>query len=127
MRYITAEEIFAINSRLVIADGQQPGVKDADILQKIIAVPQANFYENSLHETMANKTGFLLAAIIKGKPFSSHNLQTAAVSVATLADLNDYELTFSSAEFTDLVNRVDQEEVPETELFDIFNHHLKEK
>ncbi|MTV81567.1 hypothetical protein [Secundilactobacillus folii] len=126
MRYITADELIAINSRLVIDAGQQPGINNADLLNKIIAVPQANFYDRNLREMVANKTGFLFASIISGKPFSSYNLQTAAIAVSTLADLNDYELTFSNAEFTDLVNRVDQDQVPETELFNIFNDHLKE-
>lgn len=127
MRYITADELIAINSRIVIDAGLQPGLNNADLLDKIIAVPQANFYDRNLHEMVANKTGFLLASLIEGKPFTSHNLQTAAVAVAALADLNEYELTFSNAELVDLINRVDKVEVPETELFGIFNSHLKAK
>lgn len=127
MRYITADELIAINSRLVIKNGQQPGLNKADQLDKIIAVPQANFYDRNLHEMVANKTGFLLAAIISGKPFVSQNLQTAATAVAALADLNGYELTFTDDEFVALVKQVDAGKFEETELFDIFNKHLKAK
>lgn len=127
MRYITGDELIAINSQLVIADGEQPGVNNAEQLDKIIAVPQANFYDRNLHESVANKTGFLLAAIINGKPFVSHNLQTAIIAVAALAHLNDYELTFTNDEIVNIVHRVDQHAIRETELFDMFTTHLKQR
>ena len=83
MRYLTADELVAINSRLVLNNGQQPGINNVDQLDKIIAVPQSTFYDQSLREMVANKTGFLLEAIISGKPFLSMNLQTAMIAVAT--------------------------------------------
>lgn len=127
MRYLTADELVAINSRLAIRGGQQPGINHSEQLDKVIAVPQSNAYDQSLREMVANKTGFLLDAIISGKPFVNMNLQTAAIAVATLADLNDYELTFTNDELVELVNRVDANEVEATELFTIFNGHLKQK
>lgn len=127
MRYLTADELVAINSRLAIRVGKQPGIKNVDQLDKIIAVPQSNAYDQSLHEMVANKTGFLLDAIISGKPFVNMNLQTAAIAVASLADLNDYELTFTDDELVALVNRDNNKEVEATELFTIFNNHLKQK
>lgn len=127
MRYLTADELVAINSRLSIRARKQPGIKNADQLDKIIAVPQSNFYDQSLHEMVANKTGFLMDAIISGKPFVNMNLQTAAVAVAALADLNDYQLTFTDDELINLVDRVNAQEVGATDLFVIFNGHLKQK
>ncbi|MFC6253746.1 type II toxin-antitoxin system death-on-curing family toxin [Secundilactobacillus hailunensis] len=127
MRYLTADELVAINSRLVLNDSQQPGVNNIDQLDKIIAVPQSTFYDQSLREMVANKTGFLMESIISGKPFLSMNLQTAMIAVATLADLNDYHLTFTNDEFVDLVNRVNQNNLEATDLFGIFNSHLKQK
>lgn len=127
MRYLTADELVAINSRLSIRARKQPGIKNADQLDKIIAVPQSNFYDQSLHEMVANKTGFLMDAIISGKPFVNMNLQTAAVAVAALADLNDYQLTFTDDELITLVGRVNDQEVGATDLFGIFNGHLKQK
>lgn len=127
MRYLTADELVAINSRLAIRDGQQPGIKNSEQLDKVIAVPQSNAYDQNLREMVANKTGFLMNAIISGKPFLNMNLQTAAIAVATLADLNDYELTFTNEELTDLVGRVNHAQVTATDLFSIFNSHLKQK
>jgi hypothetical protein len=48
MRYLTADELVAINSRLVLNNGQQPGINNVDQLDKIIAVPQSTFYDQSL-------------------------------------------------------------------------------
>lgn len=127
MRYLTADELVAINSRLAIRDGQQPGINNSEQLDKVIAVPQSNAYDQNLREMVANKTGFLMDSIISGKPFLNMNLQTAAIAAATLADLNDYELTFTNDELTNLVNQVDHSQVEATDLFSIFNSHLKQK
>lgn len=127
MRYLTADELIAINSRLAIRAGQQPGINNSEQLGKVIAVPQSNAYDQNLREMVANKTGFLMEAIIDGKPFVNMNLQTAAIAVATLADLNDYELTFTNDELVNLVDRVNKDQVEATDLFVIFNGHLKQK
>ncbi|GAA3618864.1 hypothetical protein [Secundilactobacillus similis] len=130
MRYLTADELVAINSHLALKEGKQPGIAKAEQLNKIIAVPQANFYDHSLREMVANKTGFLLAAIISGKPFSTNNLQTAVIAVAALADLNDYELTFSTSQLADLaveLEHTDSEAIDYDRLFKLFDANLKMK
>ena len=128
MRYLTSYELIAINARIDIHQKQQPGLAKAEQLNRVIAIPQADFYENSLREAVSNKTGYLFASIVRGKPFVDNNYQTAIIEVAELANLNDYELTFSSQEMVDLAKKIDQTKNAELDygpLFKLFNEHLK--
>ena len=92
MRYLTAEQVLFIHSRLIDETGGSHGVRDLGLLQSAVSRPKATFGSENLYPDICHKAAALMESIIKNHPFIDGNKRTAITSAGIFLQKNGYLL-----------------------------------
>ncbi len=92
MRYLTAEQVLFIHSRLIDETGGSHGVRDLGLLQSAVSRPKATFGSENLYPDICHKAAALMESIIKNHPFIDGNKRTAITSAGIFLQINGYYL-----------------------------------
>ena len=98
MRYLTAEQVLFINSRLIDKTGGAHGIRDLGLLQSAVARPMATFGGKELYPDIFRKAAALMESIIKNHPFIDGNKRTAITSVGIFLERNGVALKTTQKE-----------------------------
>jgi death on curing protein len=97
VRYLTADEVWAMNSDLQQQEGAGAILLDRGALESAIMRPQmAAHYEQA---DLATQAAILIAGIALAHPFLDANKRTALAAGATFLELNGYEVDSAGDEF----------------------------
>ena len=99
MKYLTAEQVLFIHSRLIDEIGGIHGIRDLGLLQSAVSRPQATFGRKELYRDVFHKAAALKESIIKNHPFVDGNKRTAITSASIFLLRNGYSLETSQKEF----------------------------
>lgn len=99
MRYLAAEQVLFIHSRLIDETGGIHGIRDLGLLQSAVSRPQATFGGKELYRDVFHKAAALMESIIKNHPFIDGNKRTAITSASIFLLRNSYFLETSQKEF----------------------------
>lgn len=102
MRYLTATELIALNTRILLEHHQEPVIRNAAGLESISALPQQSFFETDAYPTLDRKLGIVFIKIINLHPFADGNKRTAVAALWTMTGLNGYHLTFTNEELVQI-------------------------
>jgi death-on-curing protein len=86
--YPTLDEVLALHAGSVTAFGGEPGVRDLGLLESALAMPQASFGGQDLHETLHEKAAAYLYHIVKNHPFVDGNKRAGFLVTALFLELN---------------------------------------
>jgi death-on-curing protein len=103
VKYLTAEQVLYIHSRLVAEVGGSHGIRDLGLLESAVARPQAAFEGKSL---------------IGNHPFVDGNKRTGISAAVLFLRVNGYRLTVSNSDLEAQTMRVVTEDMPVEELAD---------
>ncbi len=92
MRYLTAEQVLFIHSRLIDETGGSHGVRDLGLLQSAVSRPKTTFGSENLYPDICHKAAALMESIIKNHPFIDGNKRTAITSAGIFLQINGYYL-----------------------------------
>lgn len=92
MKYLTAEQVLFIHSRLIDETGGSHEIEDVGPLRSAVARPRATFERKALYPDIFHKTAALMESLIKNHPFVDGNKRTAITSSALFLNLNGYIL-----------------------------------
>ena len=92
MRYLTAEQVLFIHSRLIDETGGSHGVRDLGLLQSAVSRPKATFGSENLYPDICHKAAALMESIIKNHLFIDGNKRTAITSAGIFLQINGYYL-----------------------------------
>lgn len=92
MKYLSIDEVVAIQFELIKQFGGSAGVHDFGLLHSAIERPKATFGGEDLYPTVFEKAAALLHSLILNHPFIDGNKRTAYVSTARFLQINGYEL-----------------------------------
>jgi death-on-curing protein len=95
VRYLTAEQLLFIHSRIIDETGGSHGVRDVGLLKSAIARPRATFGGNDLYPDILQKAAALMDSVVNNHPFLDGNIRTAVTAVGMFLQLNDFHLTAS--------------------------------
>jgi len=123
-RFVTKREAFAIHNDAIEEFGVSFGVRDERLLESALAQPQADFFGELLHPTIADQAAAYLYHIAKNHPFIDGNKRTAFGVMSAFLLMNGYELNFSDREAYDVVIRVAKGELEKAELSELLRAHL---
>ncbi|MBA4348731.1 MAG: type II toxin-antitoxin system death-on-curing family toxin [Thermodesulfovibrio sp.] len=98
MRYLTAEQILFIHSRLIDETGGIHGIRDVTLLLSAVSRPKATFEKKGLYPDIFHKTAVLMESLIKNHPFVDGNKRTAITSAGIFLQRNGYYLNASQLE-----------------------------
>lgn len=101
MKYLTAEQVLFIHSRLIDETGGSHGIRDVGLLQSAIAKPMATFGGEDLYSDIFQKAAALMESLIKNHPFIDGNKRTAISSTGIFLRINGYSLETSQKELED--------------------------
>jgi death-on-curing protein len=101
VKYLTAEQVLFIHSRLIDETGGSHGIRDVGLLQSAIAKPMATFGGEDLYSDIFQKAAALMESLIKNHPFIDGNKRTAISSTGIFLRINGYSLETSQKELED--------------------------
>lgn len=104
MRYLTANELAAMNQRIINLAGVGTfGIADANGLDAIAKQPSAAFFGREAYPTLWLKAAFMLQKITKKHVFFDGNKRTAYMATVYFLDMNGYSLVISEQDGQDLM------------------------
>lgn len=98
MKYLTAEQVLFIHSRLIDETGGSHGIRDIGLLQSAVSRPMATFGGEDLYPDIFHKVAALMESLIKNHPFIDGNKRTAISSTGIFLRMNGYSLETSQKE-----------------------------
>ncbi len=90
MKYLSAEQVLFIHSRLIDTTGGSHGVRDIGLLLSAVERPKATFEGKDLYEDVFRKTAALMESLTNNHPFIDGNKRTAITSSALFLQFNGY-------------------------------------
>jgi len=93
MRYLTAEQVLFIHSRLITETGGMHGVRDLSMLESAIARPAASFDDKDLYPDLFGKAASLMESLINNHPFVDGNKRTGISAAALFLRINGFKIT----------------------------------
>jgi len=118
MKYLTAEQVLFIHSRLIEETGGSHGVRDLGLLESAVARPQATFDGEDLHPDLFVKAAALLHALIQNHPFVDGNKRTGTVAAGLFLEINGYSLNTKNKELESFALRVAISKISLSEIAD---------
>ena len=94
MRYLAAEEILVIHSKIVEKTGGAHGVRDVGLLASSASRPQMEFGGKELYKGLFAKAGAYIDSLAKHHVFIDGNKRTALSVAGVFLALNGYQTTF---------------------------------
>ena len=95
MKYLSAEQVLFIHSRLIDTTGGAHGVRDTGLLLSAVNRPKATFEGKDLYNDVFHKAAALMESLTNNHPFVDGNKRTAITSAALFFRSNGYHLNTS--------------------------------
>lgn len=93
MKYLTAEEILVLHSRIIEETGGLHGVRDSGLLSSAVERPKGRFGGRELYLGVFEKATVYTEAIAQHHVFVDGNKRTALAVAARFLFINDYEFS----------------------------------
>lgn len=95
MRYLSAEQVLFIHSRLIDTTGGLHGVRDTGLLLSAVERAKATFEGKDLYKDIFHKAAAVMESLTNNHPFIDGNKRTAITSTALFLRFNGYLLNTS--------------------------------
>ena len=125
MKYLTAEQVLFIHSRLIDETGGSHGIRDTSLLLSAIERPKSGFGDTELYPDIFAKSAALMESLIKNHPFIDGNKRTAITSSAIFLQVNGHNLKASQEEFERFTLKMAVEKVSLKDTAKWFREHTK--
>ncbi|MBA2878584.1 death-on-curing protein [Anoxybacillus kamchatkensis] len=105
MRYLTVEEIIAINFFIIekYSPREMKGVKEQSLLESAVYRPQQSVFGEDAYPTIFEKVAALFESLAKNHCFHNANKRTAFVALIQFLKYNDYRLVMPQDEAIEFV------------------------
>ncbi len=90
--FLDVDDVLAIHDEALAAFGGSAGVRDAGLLASAVAMPQASFGGELLHEDLLAMAAAYAFNIAQNQPFIDGNKRTAILAAIVFLDLNSVEI-----------------------------------
>jgi death-on-curing protein len=101
--FLTLEEVLALHDDQLHRYGGARGVRDLGLLSSALAMPQATFGGELLHQSLFEMAAAYLFHLARNHPFVDGNKRTALAAALVFLWMNDQEIDAGEDELTDLV------------------------
>lgn len=124
-RFLTYDEVVAINEDQVRRYGGLSGVRDEGLLLSALAMPQAGFGSQYVHEDLFAMAAAYLFHIVKNHPFVDGNKRVGAVSARIFLLLNGVVVDMPEDTIYDLVIATAEGRADKTAIAQAFRAHSR--
>ena len=88
VRFLSVENVRRIHADTIAHEGGSAGVRDLGLLESAVAMPQASFGGEYLHESLPSMAAAYLYHLCQNHPFVDGNKRAAAFSCVLFLSLN---------------------------------------
>lgn len=113
-------QIVAIHQDQLDRYGGERGLRDIELLNSAIAMPQAGFGDEYLHKGVFEMAAAYLFHIVKNHAFLDGNKRTGTAAALVFLELHGYKVPVSDDELVDLTLRVVNNEIGKPEVAEFF-------
>ncbi len=125
--FVDKADVLAIHARQIEKFGGMAGIRDEGLLDSALAQPQATFFGELLHPTIAEQAAAYLYHLAQNHPFLDGNKRTAFATMIAFLSINGYDLDLTQEEAFDLLMRVARGRISKEEVAVFIREHLKER
>ena len=124
--FLTTDEITAIHQDQIERHGGSLGIRDEGLLESAVAMPQASFAGQRLHETIPAIAAAYLFHLVQNHAFIDGNKRVGAASAIVFLKMNGYEVTADEKEFEELVLAVAAGQLDKTAIFQFLERNVRQ-
>ncbi|HVY62028.1 MAG TPA: type II toxin-antitoxin system death-on-curing family toxin [Planctomycetota bacterium] len=123
--FLTSDDVIAIHEMLIERYGGSAGLRDRDLLDSAVTMPQAAFGGQFVHADVFEMAAAYLFHISRNHAFVDGNKRTAAVAALDFLDLNGYVLKASGRAYEELIVDVAQGKTAKSTAAEFFRKHAR--
>ncbi|MGH7427184.1 MAG: type II toxin-antitoxin system death-on-curing family toxin [Candidatus Methylomirabilaceae bacterium] len=123
--FLSLEEVIEIHRDMISRYGGSAGIRDIDLLQSAVTIPQASFGGQFLHADLFEMAAAYLFHIVQNHPFVDGNKRVGAMAAFTFLKLNDLTLAARDVEFEDVVLAVAKGKLGKAAVAEFFRTHAR--
>lgn len=124
LKFVNTQQAVAIHDFLIEKYGGSLGLRDEGLLESALAQPQASFFGELLHPTIAEQAGAYLYHLCKNHPFIDGNKRAAFGVMVAFLGVNDYRLNLSNNQLYSLVLDVAESKIDKPQLIEVIRQNL---
>lgn len=123
-KFVDIEQAIAIHKFLIEKYGGSLGLRDKGLLESALAQPQASFFGESLHPTIAEQAAAYLYHICKNHPFIDGNKRAAFGVMIAFLEVNNCSLNLANNQLYNLVLDVAESKIDKLQLIEAIRQNL---
>jgi death-on-curing protein len=121
--FLTLDEVLGIHADQIRRYGGTAGLRDLELLQSALAMPQTTFDDEFLHGTLFEMAAAYLFHLARNHPFVDGNKRTALMCALVFLGLNGYRLDADPDAVYPLVDGVASGDVDKAEVAVFLREH----
>ena len=123
-KFVDIQQAIAIHDFLIEKYGGSLGLRDEGLLESALAQPQASFFGELLHPTIAEQAAVYLFHLCKNHPFIDGNKRAAFGVMVAFVAVNNYRLNLSNDQLYNLVLDVAASKIDKPQLIEVIRQNL---
>ena len=124
LEFLLLDDVLVLHDDRIQLYGGSTGLRDLGLLESALAMPQATFDGNYLHETPFEMAAAYLFHIVQNHPFTDGNKRVGIVAATVFLDLNGMELDAPEADLGALVLSVAEGQTDKAGITSFFCQHV---
>jgi death-on-curing protein len=125
--FLDLEQVLRIHRDQIERYGGEASIRDLGLLESAIAMPQAGFGGQFLHNDVFEMAAAYLFHIAKNHPFVDGNKRTGLASALVFLELNAVDVVVDEDRLADMVLEVAEGKLGKEEIAAFFRKHAKER
>lgn len=122
-RFLSVEDVTDIHADQIERYGGTLGVRDVELLQSAIGMPEAGFGNQHLHADIFEMAAAYLYHIVQNHPFIDGNKRTGTMASFVFLKLNGLTLDADESAFESLVLKAAQGQIVKSAIAEFFRKH----
>jgi len=122
--FLSESDVLVLHQVAIEGSGGSAGLRNAGMLSSALAMPQAGFGDQYLHEDIPAMAGAYLYHLVQNHPFIDGNKRVAMLACLTFLDINDFECNISEDEWIEFVMNIAQSEISKEQLTEFIRTHV---
>lgn len=123
--FLSVEDVLDIHADQIERYGGSLGVRDVELLQSAVGMPEAGFGDQYLHTDLFEIAAAYLYHIVQNHPFIDGNKRTGAMAVFVFLNLNGSTLEATESTFEEIVLKAAQGQIDKPVIAEFFRKHAK--
>lgn len=119
IRFLTLAEVIEIHKNQIELYGGDPGVRDFNLLNSAISIPQSTFDGQFLYKTIFDMAAACIYHICQNHPFVDGNKRVALVCGLVFLDFNGIDIDDPDESLYGMMMRVAENRINKEEITDI--------